>query len=226
MKRSRVSALGMCRSSLTRIRRPQSLSEILTPGSGQRGMVARVRQQRLVPGIGRVQADYVRHRQAPFVSREPFNCIAWTQLAFSLDGEIEPTAAALKETLDDVRSAKPDRQLVAGHAGLRHNEFHAAGTIAVTDPDLVFQQPLGGEVFAESAPGQFRIGQFATPKIVVLRRICVNSFFGSAVNRQVRLLVALDIETRDVHRAGDRSLEDGSLDTAAMPLHLPGPSNA
>src|SRR6266567_5141633 len=183
-------------------------------------MFARTLQQWLIRGVRRVQGDHLSDRQARFAAREPLNGIPGTYIAFSLNGEVEPAASALEETLDHFRLAETDRQLVAGHARLCDNELRCADTVAVANPDIILQQPLRREVLPECAPGQFRIRQFATPKVVVLRRVRVHGFFQSAVNGQIRLLVALDVVTRDVHAVGHRRLEDGSLDTASTPLHL------
>ena len=62
-------------------------------------MVARTLQKWLICGIRRVQLDHVRDRQAPFAAREPFDSIPGTYVAFSLNREIEPTAAALRKRL-------------------------------------------------------------------------------------------------------------------------------
>ena len=72
-------------------------------------MVARARKKWLIRGIRRVQRDHVRNRQAPFVARQPLDSIPSTYVAFSLNGEIEPAAAALKETLDHFGLPETDR---------------------------------------------------------------------------------------------------------------------
>src|SRR5258706_10650921 len=164
-------------------------------------MLARTLQQCLIFGSRRVQRDHVRDRQALVVTCEPLDHVPGTYVAFSLDSEIEPAAAAFEETLDHVVAPETDRELVAGHARLRDNEFRRAHPIAVANPDLIFQQAFRREVFTECAPGQFFIPEFATPKIVVLRWVTVHGFLRSAVNRQIGLLVALDIVTRDIYAA-------------------------
>jgi hypothetical protein len=63
----------------------------------------------LICGIRRVQRDHVRDRQAPFVAREPLDSIPGTYVAFSLNREIEPTAAAPEETLDHFDLPETDR---------------------------------------------------------------------------------------------------------------------
>ena len=82
------------------------------------------------------------------------------------------------------------------HAWLGDNKFRATDPVAVTNPDLIFQQAFGSEVLTECAPRQFRIGQFRTPKAVMLFRIHVHGFFRPAVNGEIRLLVALEVVTR------------------------------
>ena len=71
-------------------------------------MFARLLQQWLIRRIRRVQSDYVRDRQSPFVAPEPFDSVPGTYLALSFDGEVEPTAATLEEAFDYVGSAEAD----------------------------------------------------------------------------------------------------------------------
>ena len=73
--------------------------------------VARSLQQRLIHGIRCVQHNHIRDRQAPFVAREPLDSISYTDLAFALDGEIEPAAPALVETLDHLGLPEADPSL-------------------------------------------------------------------------------------------------------------------
>ena len=60
-------------------------------------MVARILQQWLIGGMRRIQRDHVRDRQPPFVTLEPFDSVPGAHLAFSLDREIEPAAAAVEK---------------------------------------------------------------------------------------------------------------------------------
>src|SRR6266536_6410873 len=137
-------------------------------------MFARTLQQWLIRGVRRVQGDDVSDRQARFVAREPLDGIPGAYIAFSLDGEVEAAPTALEEALNHFGLPETDRQLVAGHARLCDNELRRTDTVAVTNADVILQQPLRREVLPESAPGQFRIRQFATPKVVVLRRVSVH----------------------------------------------------
>src|SRR5574337_1980188 len=103
-------------------------------------MVARTLEKWLIRGIRRVQRDHVCDSQRALAAREPLDCIPGTHLTFSLDCEIEPTAAALEETFDHFGPPEPDRQLIAGHAWLRDDEFGGTDTIAVTNPNFILQQ--------------------------------------------------------------------------------------
>ena len=158
-------------------------------------MVARTLQQRLIHGIRRVQADHVRDRQAALVAREPLDDIPRADLAFSLDGEIEPATAALVEMLDHVGSPETDPELVAGHARLCDNEFRRTDTVAVANPDLIFQQPLGGEILPEcmdscARPSVVRVSGRRAPaarnrKSPVMRRFAPRACWGAPDRRRV-----------------------------------------
>ena len=62
--------------------------------------------------------------------------------------------------------------------------------------------------------------QFIPPVIVVLGGIGVNRLLGSAVHREVCLLVADQIQFANLHRAVHRLLEYPSLDPRALPGDL------
>ena len=87
---------------------------------------------------------------------------------FLVDSQIKPATPALEKTLHHVGATKTDCQLVAGHSWLRDHELRSPDTVAVADPDLIFQQALGREIFPERTPGPLRVGQFALPKGIVL----------------------------------------------------------
>src|SRR5512133_854911 len=56
------------------------------------------------------------------------------------------------------------------------------------------------------------------PEAVMLRRVRVYGFVDTAVNPEIGLHIAVDIEAADVHAAADRCLENRCLDVAALPL--------
>src|SRR4029434_9278995 len=97
-------------------------------------MLARIREQWLIPRISGVQRDYIRDREARLVALDTLDGISCAHLAFLNNSEIEPAAMALQETLDHGGVSESDRQLVAGDAWLCHDELRGADTVAVPDP--------------------------------------------------------------------------------------------
>src|SRR5258706_8073871 len=189
-------------------------------------MRARSLQQRLIIRIRRVQRDHVGNRQALVVASEPLDHIPGTEVTFSIDREIEPAAATLQKSLDHVGAPETNRELVAGHARLRDNEFCRTHPVAIANPHLIFQKALRREILSKTAPGQIRIRKFTTPEIVMLDWVSVDGFLRSAVDRKIRLLVAVDVAARDVDAIRYRRLEDRGLDTIPLPLHLSRPPDA
>src|SRR5450432_1169590 len=167
-------------------------------------MGARARQQCLIFRIGRVQRDHVRDRQARFAAPKTLNRIPRAYVAFSRDSEIEPIAPTFQKTPDHVGVPETEREFVARDSWLCNNEFRRTYPVAVANPDVFFQQALRSEILAERTPGQFRIWEFATPKIVVLHWIGVYGLLRTAVNGQIRLLVSVDVVMRDICAAGYR----------------------
>src|SRR5262249_32026975 len=149
---------------------------------------------------------------------EALDRIAGRDVAFLVDREVEAAAAALEEALDDVGAVEADPELVARHARLRDAQLCGAGAEDVADADVGLAQSLGGEVPAERAERQLDSRQLAPPVLVVLGRIRVHRLVGTAVDREIRLAVAVEVEAIDVHAPGDRRLPDGRADDAAVRL--------
>src|SRR5207249_2315363 len=86
------------------------------------------------------------------------------------------------------------RQLEAGHARLSDDELSRSDSQRVPDVDGALEKSVRREVLAECTPRKIRTGKFRAPKCVMLRRIDVNGLIGTAMNREVRLPVAFEVE--------------------------------
>src|SRR4051812_24602762 len=84
----------------------------------------------------------------------------------------------------------------------------------------VLEHALRGQVLTEGAPRELNAGDFLVPERVMLRRVGIDRLVRSTVNRQIGLLVALDVQPRDANAARDGCLEDRCTDGLASPLHF------
>src|SRR6185369_5811807 len=87
----------------------------------------------------------------------------------------------------------------------------------IADADVVLEEPLGREVLSEGTPRQVDAGQLGAPEGIVLRRIRVHGLVGPAVDGEIGLLVAVDVEESDVDAARHRRLEDRGADRLSAP---------
>lgn len=62
--------------------------------------------------------------------------------------------------------------------------------------------------FSPKLPGEIEVGEFAAPVGVVFRRIGVDRLVRSAVDDEIGLLVAAEVQLLYVDRAFDRVLEN------------------
>ncbi len=139
-------------------------------------------------------------------------------LALALDRQVVPRPAALEEPSDERVVPEADPELVAGQPRLRDDELGGADAEPVADGELPLErQPLDGEVLAEHAPRQ-RPSELTAPGGVVLGRVDVDGLARAAVDGEVGLAVAVQVEPPDRHRPLDRLLED----RRAHGLPLPG----
>src|SRR6266404_637223 len=76
----------------------------------------------------------------------------------------------------------------------------------------VSSKPVVVKVFAEHAPGQIHLWQLALPKIVMLGRIDIDGLLRPAVNRQIRLPIAIEIERAEIDSSGNRLFKDAGRD--------------
>src|SRR5262249_57506116 len=78
------------------------------------------------------------------------------------------------------------------------------------------------EVLAKHPPGQCHSGEFLTPGGIVLSGIQVHRFIGTAMDRQIRLGVAVKVVLAQEDTASYRFLKNPSSDRSALPHHLAG----
>src|SRR5579864_3463519 len=144
-----------------------------------------------------------------------FDPIARAQFSFGDDGEIETGTAARPKFLDHIGAAKLDSELVAGRPRLSHLENGGTHAILIADIHCGFIQALGRQVLAELAIRQVQAGEFCGPVRIVFNRIAVDCFVAAAVNRQIGLPVAGQVQLVHCDPAGDWLLEDSGEDAAA-----------
>jgi len=72
------------------------------------------------------------------------NRAACSNLSFFQDGKIEAGLTTAQESLHNVRTAEPDAELEARHAGLRDEKLGGPDPKPVPDADLIFKHALGG----------------------------------------------------------------------------------
>ena len=122
------------------------------------------------------------------------NRVARSNDPFAQDSEVETRAAALLEPLHHVEPPEPDPELEARKPGLRDDELRGADVQAVADVHGVLAEALGREVLAEGAPRQRDVGQLRAPVGVVLGRIDVDGLVWTSVNREIGLLIAVQVQ--------------------------------
>src|SRR6266542_2203811 len=108
--------------------------------------------------------------------------VAGAHFAFFQNREIEPSALALQESLDDVGTSETNAEFVTGHARFSDHHLGGANAKLVTNVRFCFQQAFGRKVLAEHAPRQIHLWKLAFPKIVVLRGIDIDGFAWASMN--------------------------------------------
>ena len=153
------------------------------------------------------------------MARERLDAVARSDVALHLDGEVVAGAAAGEEPLDHVLAAEAKPELVAGQPGLGDDELGGADAEAVADRDLLLErQPLDREVLAEGAERQL-LPELLPPEGVVLERVGVDRLRGAAVDGEVGLAVAVEVQATERDATLDRLLEDAGCHVASLPAH-------
>src|SRR4030095_1524843 len=82
-------------------------------------------------------------------------------------------------------------------------------------------QSLGREIFSEHTAGQIDSWQLCLPIAVVLRRVCINGLARAAVNGEIGLAVAIEIQRSRHDRSDNRFLENSRRYDLALPAFFP-----
>ena len=130
------------------------------------------------------------------------------QFAFPHNRAVKPGAPAAQKAFHHVVAVEPGAQLVAGQARFGDRQFDGADAQSVADVEFFFQQTFGGEVFTEGARRQFFIAELAAPEMVVLGRVDVDRLARPAVDGQVGLAIAVNIQSAHAHAPGHRRFEN------------------
>ena len=104
---------------------------------------------------------------------------------FPFDGEIEPAAAAVQESLEDVISLELCRQLVAWNPRLPDHDDRRTDLKSIADVKFILDQSLGREILTKHSPLKLGLRQFLSPKRVVLRRIGVREQEKARIAREL-----------------------------------------
>lgn len=199
-----------------------AVAEVVSPAFGESfevdGSVEQVLRVRDVWACGSViEMIDIGDRDGGGIAMDDFDFVSGGELAFFDDGEVEAAGVAFDEALDHVVAIKADRDFVAGHARLRNLQKSRADAELVADVERVFEQALGGEVFAESPPWKVRLGELLAPVRVVFGRVGVDGFVGAAVHGEIGLAVATQVELLEFDGALDGRLEDSGGDLSSLP---------
>lgn len=152
------------------------------------------------------------------VSRERSDFVAGGNVALTLDLEIKAGAAAGEKAADDVRRMEFYTELKTGNAGLSDDDFRGADGEAITEVNGIFEEALGGEIFAEAAHGEIVDAEFTFPESVVFDRIAVGGFQRTAVDGEVGLAVTIEVEAAERNATLDGLLVNAGGDSAAVPI--------
>ena len=202
-----------------------ALAKVLFPafgesGDGQGFFQAGQAVRGVVPGD--VEANDQGNGDEVGVAAEEADFVAGGDLSFARDGDIKAGAAAGQEALGHLVVAEFDAELVAGKARLGDNNLGRADGEAVAQVDGIFGQSLGGEILTELAQGKLEAGEFGFPEGVMFEGVAVDGFVFTAVNGEVGLAVAVEIELAEGDAACDGLLEDAGGDGAAVPFDVAG----
>ena len=111
----------------------------------------------------------------------------------------------------------PNAELVTGKSRLADNDLRRADRESIADIDCVFIQAFNREILAKNAQGKRAPRQFRFPKLVVFNWIAIDSLVFTAVHRQVRLFIPIQIEPPQCNAAFYRFLENRCGHLRAMP---------
>src|SRR4029450_319028 len=190
------------------------------PSLRERGHREGASEQTLIGLGGDLQRRDVEYGDAARVMSNDLQTIAGGQFTLSSDRKVEARTTAVEEALDHVIASEPDAELETGQARLRHRELDRTDADAIADGEIGLEKAGGGEVLTKRPPRERIQRQFPSPVLVVLGRIAVNRLLEPAVDRQIGLSIALEVERRDPDRPFHRLLPDRRPDFSPRPRHI------
>jgi hypothetical protein len=147
-----------------------------------------------------------RHAKPVGVPLQLDDRVAGCDVSLSGDGEVEAKQAALEEFEHELVALHLDPELEAREAWLSHDEFGRADAEAVADADVAVEEAFGGQVLAERARAEVELRPLMRPELVELGRVGVDGLLRTAVDPEIGLAVALEVEPAQRHVPGDRFL--------------------
>ena len=171
-------------------------------------------------GVCHEQASDFRDRDCARVARKQLDLIAGADFALARDLQVEAGAGTCQKALHHVVGLKTDAQFVARQAGLRDDYFRGTDSEAVAKMHGIFQQAFRREVFSENGKRKIAARQLFLPKRIVFDGIAVDRFVFAAVDPEVGLTVAVQIQLAENYVARDRLLKDAGSDDRVVPGHF------
>jgi len=146
------------------------------------------------------------------IAGDQLNCIARTEFTLLDHGEVETGSSAVKKSFDYVVATEFYGQLVTRKTRLRYDKLGGADSKAVSDVDPALEQSFRAQVLAKHSPGQVDSRQLKPPVIIVLGRVSVDCLVYPAVNLQIGLPVAIEVQGSKSNRAFNRIFEYAGSD--------------
>jgi hypothetical protein len=117
------------------------------------------------------------------------------------------------------------REFVAGQARLRDHDFGRSDGKSITEVDRVFQRTVDREILAKDSWRQRPARQLAPPILVVREGVAVDGLVLTAVDGEIRLAVAIQVQLSQRNAVFNRLLVDPGRDFRSPPKHFAGQSN-
>src|SRR5580704_5744656 len=178
----------------------------------QRASGKRLFQESAIVLFWNEQAVHFLNRHRRWIAAQELERVSGSHGPFLLDGKIEATAAALEEALQNVVPLKFCRQLITRYARLAYHHSRGTDLKAIANVKLVLGQTLRREVLAKHAPGKVVAQQLIAPKHIMLRRVSVDRLVRAAMDAEIGLTVAVQVERTQLNRSMHRLFEDAGLD--------------
>ncbi len=194
---------------------------MLTPGLRQSPGGQSVLDLRTAGSLFYIEVRDLTNRNSMRLPLDRNDGIAGLEDALLKDPEVKSGPAAMKKALDDVVALKFCREFETGQAWLRDLEHGRADSQLIPDTEALFVQTFDGQVLAKCSPWQV-LAKFLLPERIVLGRIGINGLVHPAMDRQIRLAIAVEIQGADPHRSGYWRFEYSRRHHPVADWHFPG----